>query len=127
MRVAVHFNLDSLRRGDPELRWSIKATSKSGGSVGKLMGHTKACALVGVTFHVAGGKHGEIIRRGKRTVCAWMTGELVEAEAPKAGAEVAAYNPFRSADFTAPDGRTITKADRVDFDFDGRAYCQNAS
>jgi hypothetical protein len=123
VRVSVYRNL---RTGG----WSIKTAQRVGEvPTGKVIAHADACALVDCIFDInhtmlAATVAGTGKRGHKRNVFAWVTGKLADGDQVLAGPRRrVTFHPFERPDFhLEASGQTITEADAVLFDADGRCY-----
>jgi hypothetical protein len=122
VRVSVYRNL---RTGG----WSIKTAERVGEiPKGKVIAYADECALVDCVFEVnrtmlAATVAGTGKRGHKRNVFAWITGKLADGDQVLADARRVTFHPFERPDFYVVEtGQTITEADCVRFEADGKCY-----
>ena len=123
VRVSVYKNL---RNG----LWSIKTAERVGDvPKGRVIAHADECALVGCSFDVSQAMLAATVagtgKRGhKRNVFVWVTGKLADGQQVLAGPlQRVTFHPFERPDFyIVATGETITAADVVMFDADGRCF-----
>lgn len=113
-RVVVYKNLIC---GD----WSVAEVKGSKGK-GRVIAHCREIVLADVTFHVSEASRQTVIRKGERSVHAWVIGTVWLGPSSgwlevHCGAPVpVTYNPYRCGSFTRrDDGQPVTAAAYVHF------------
>lgn len=109
--------------------WSIKTAERVGDvAVGKVIGHADELVLTGCEFVTKRAAIERMVagdgpRGHKRNVFAWITGSLSAGGVAVTGWQRVVFHPFERADFfDAETGETVTYADVVWFDCDGKCW-----
>lgn len=101
MKIDAYRNLNK-----PGVTYSIRQR-------GRVVDYASTVLLRGVTMKHASGKQLARVRTGKREVCQWVKGELIQAEPPTGDWQRLLCDPRKADGFTLENGTRV----------DGAAWC----